>query len=140
MKHAKLIWKLVFSISALILTIAGIYLAEIFLNFEIGQNGSFKLVAQILIFTFGVYWIFALTRNTIRQNAYFVLGFLMVLTVIYYIALNTLTINIPEIALISNLHTFEVLSLIASGVYLLTMGWLLSNSHLAIKFRRAQKA
>lgn len=117
----KNLWKLLFSLLALVITVALLYAAT-FLKFEIGGSIGITLIIQILIGTFGVFWILAAVPDPARQTTYFVLGVVMIIATFYSIVSSQFN-NIPEISLLSELNIFEAIIMMFSGIFFMVYGW-----------------
>ncbi|MBN2854592.1 hypothetical protein JXK06_03645 [Patescibacteria group bacterium] len=114
------------------ITIALIYLAELYLDVQIAQTGNVKLIAQILIFAIGVFWSLALIPTPLKHNLYFALGAIMLLIALYSLA--TLSqINIPTIRLLAKINVFETMTLVFCGVFFITYGWMAIPSFTDLK-------
>ena len=121
----KILGKILFSLLALVITVAFLYAAT-FLNFEIGGAIGVTLIAQILIGTIGVFWIFAMVPDPTRQTTYFVLGVVKVIAALYSLALGQIK-GIPEISLFSGLNIFEALIIMFSGFFFMMYGWMIQT-------------
>ena len=125
----KIVWRIIFSFLVLVSTLTALYLTELFLNFELMTIGKVKLLAQILIFTFGAFWVFAWTNFKIRQNIYFALGVIIVIIASISMA-NASQINIPFLDQFLNnsfLYMFNVIEAVIftfSGIFFTAHGYI----------------
>lgn len=124
----KVVWRIIFSFLVLVSTLTVLYLTELFLNFELMAIGEVKLLAQILIFTFGAFWVFAWTPFDIRQKIYSTLGVIIIFIALISMA-NASQVNIPFLDQFLNnsfLYMFNVIEAVIlsfSGVFFIAYGY-----------------
>ncbi len=114
------LWKLLFSLLALVITVALLYLAN-FLG-KISGDINLKLIVQILISTFGFFWVLVPVPQPLKQNIYFASGTIIAIVALYSLALSQL--NVPEIKFLSGLNIFEALTMMFAGIFFMAYGWL----------------
>jgi hypothetical protein len=125
----KIVWRIIFSFLILVSTLTALYLTKLFLNFELVAMGDVKLLTQILIFTFGVFWVFAWTPFSIRQKIYSTLGIIVIIIALISMA-HASQINIPVLDQILNnsfltkFNVIEAVMLSFSGVFFMAYGYI----------------
>lgn len=109
--------KIIFSLLTMVITIVLIYLAELYLDAQIAQTGSIKLIGQILIGTIGVFWALIWTPLPLRHNIYFALGLIAVAIALYLLAGSQLNISIITLV---EVNVFESMTLVMCGMFFMS--------------------
>ena len=108
-----------------IITVIAIILCQNYLNFEISQNGSIKNLAQILVFAFGIFWIFAWWPYSVKQNIYFVIGVALILvSFAFFINESFYNLTFIEQSYLSEYSMTDALVLCFSGLYFMLHSYL----------------
>ncbi len=118
---------IVYSLIALAVTLVGFYLLEHFMpDLKDGLAGNMsdpKLTAQLLWFAIGFFFLFRFVPSTIRWNAYFWGGILIIIA-----ALIVMMNSVPELKFINftglSLNPIEGCVIIFIGVFFMFKGYL----------------
>lgn len=113
--------KLLFSLLALAITVVLLYVAN-FLEPQVSGDVNLKLLVQILISTFGFFWILVPAPQPLKQNIYFASGTIIAIVALYSLALSQ--VDVPEIKFLSGLNIFEALTMMFAGIFFMAYGWL----------------
>jgi hypothetical protein len=111
----------IFSVLIALTTVVSMFFINLYVNFQLGNNGGIKNFAQILVFTFGIYFTFAFISHSIKQNIYFVIGILMVLiTMLSFVQTIFVKINFFEQFIPQSVTTIDSVVMIFCGLFFLT--------------------
>ncbi|MDA3802466.1 MAG: hypothetical protein PF488_01030 [Patescibacteria group bacterium] len=106
-------------------TITFIILINKIVNFELGQLDGIKNSAQILVFTFGIFWIFTFFTSPLKQTLRFVIGTMILLVSFTLFVHQTFyNLNFIEQIFFNSYSSTDSLVLCFSGLYLMIYSYI----------------
>ncbi len=126
-------FRAIYSIIALILTVAGYYLIKHYLPSIISEESSYHkhlLSLEIVLFTLGFYFFFKWTLIKWRPKIYFFTGLLIILFSFLLFSVATFNhemANVPGYEFYLNFNEIDSVATLFSGIFLFVQGWLLEN-------------
>ncbi|MCF7795455.1 hypothetical protein K9M50_03790 [Patescibacteria group bacterium] len=114
------LFKIVSTSVLAIITVVALYLSNTFLNFDLGKNGTTVNFANILVFTVGIFWMFAFLTDSVKKMIYFWIGIIMILVSLMLFTHETINnISFIENTIFYSYSIVDSIALCFAGLYLM---------------------